>query len=80
MIRITIELIPPLITGMKGKEIARAEIVNEGTTGTKKRGDYRFVLWGKQTSAWRVGQLKDFPRESYNVWKLLYLILKQVFE
>ena len=79
MIRITIELIPPLVTGLKGKEIARAEIVNVGT-GTKQRGDYRYALWGKQAKAWRVGEIKDFPRKSYNVWLLLLRVLKEALE
>jgi len=79
MIRITIELIPPLVAGLKGKEIARAEIVNDGTSGIRERGNYRYVLWGKRVTLWRMGELKNFPRKSYNVWRLLYLILKEVF-
>lgn len=80
MIRITVELIPPLISGMKGKEIARAEIVNEGTSGTQQRGDYRFALWGKRTTVWRTGTIKNFPRKSYNVWLLLFEVLKEALK
>lgn len=79
MIRIIIELIPPLVSGLKGKEIARAEIVNVGT-GTKKRGNYRYALWGKQTKAWRTGEVEDFPRGSYNVWLLLFRVLKEALK
>lgn len=79
MIRIIIELVPPLVSGMKGKEIARAEIVNEGT-GTQQRGNYRYALWGKQVKAWRVGSIEDFPRKSYNVWHLVFKILSEVFK
>jgi len=79
MIRIIIELVPPLVSGLKGKEIARAEIVNVGT-GTKERGDYRYSLWGKRNTAWRVGEINDFPRKSYNVWLLLLKILKDALK
>lgn len=79
MIRITIELVPPLVSGLKGKEIARAEIVNEGT-GTKERGNYKYALWGKRSTAWRTGEVEDFPRKSYNVWHLLFKILSEIFK
>lgn len=77
MVRITIELLPPF--AKRTIAIAKAEIVNEGT-GTPQRGDYKYALWGKQGAVWRVGTVKAFPRKSYNVWRLLYYILKQVFE
>jgi hypothetical protein len=79
MIRITVEIIPPLLSGVDGREIARAEIVNVGT-GTKERGDYRYVLWGKLTKPWRTGEIKDFPRKSYNVWLLLFKVLKDALK
>ena len=77
MVKITVELVPPF--ARKRKTIARAEIVNEGT-GTPERGDYRYAIWGKRGAVWRMGVVKAFPRKSYNVWRLLYYVLKQVFE
>lgn len=80
MIRIKIELIHPLFGELMSKEIARAEIVNEGTSGTQRRGDYRFVLWGKRKTAWRTGRIKDFPRKSSNVWLLLFKVLEEALK
>ncbi len=77
MVKITIELLPPLTR--LPKIIGRAEIINEGT-GSPERGDYKYALWGKRGAVWKTGQIICFPRKSYNVWRLLYYILKQVFE
>ena len=77
MIRITIELLPPF--ARVRRTIARAEVVNEGT-GTAQRADYRYALWGKQGAVWRMGDIKAFPRKSYNIWRLLYYILREIFE
>jgi len=77
MVKITVDLIPPFAKNRR--TIARAEIVNEGT-GTMYRGDYKYALWGKQGAVWRIGTIKAFPRKSYSVWRLLYYILREVFE
>ena len=77
MIKITVEFCPPLLTGKSRKVIAQAIIVNDGT-GTEKRGNYRFTLWLKKRDFWHNGTVKDFPRKSYNVWKLIRRILDEV--
>ena len=78
MIKITVELCPPLVTGRKGKVIARAAIINDGT-GTKKRGNYKFALWLKRKDRhYRTGEIKNFPRKSYNVYELIKRVLNEI--
>jgi len=77
MIRITVEIYPPLITGRSRKTIAKALIVNDGS-GTKKRGNYRAKLWLKRKSVWKEIEIKNFPRKSYNVWKLIKRMLNEI--
>ena len=77
MIRITVELCPPLVTGRPEKIIAWAVIVNDGS-GTKKRGNYKVKLWLRKKSVWKEVEIKNFPRRSYNVWELLKRILNEI--
>ena len=78
MIRITIDLLP--FGSEKAKiMLARAKISNN-LTGTVARGNYDYSLWKKGRKIWRKGKVENFPRNSYGIWKLLYLILKDVFE
>jgi len=78
MIKITVELCPPLVTGRKEKVIARGIIINDGT-GTKKRGNYSYALQLKSRNyIWRSGKIKNFPRKSYNVWKLIKRVLDEI--
>lgn len=77
MIKITVELWPPLMTGKKSREIARAFIINNGS-GTEKRGNYNVRLWLKKKVAWKEVEIKNFPRESYNVWRLIKRILNEI--
>ena len=77
MVKITVDIVPPF--ARKRRTIARAEIINEGT-GTPERGDYKYALWGQRGAVWKIGQIKAFPRKSYNVWRLLYYILREIFE
>ena len=77
MIKITIEAHPPLLTGKRKKIIAQAIIVNDGT-GTEKRGNYKFTLWLKRHNFWHNGTIKDFPRKSYNVWRLIKRMLNEI--
>ena len=69
MIRVTIELVPFGIESRK-KVIKRMIIANDGT-GTPRRGNYVYHYGRKE------GELKNFPRKSYNVWKLIQRILNQ---
>ena len=78
MIEISIKICPPLITGRKEREIAKAIIINDGT-GTKKRGNYVYTLWlKKRNGSWRTGGITNFPRGSYNIWELLKRILNEI--
>jgi len=78
MIEIIVKIIPPLVTGRKEREIAKAIIINDGT-GTKKRGNYQFALWLKRRDgSWRSGTVRNFPRKSYNVWKLIKRMLNEI--
>lgn len=54
--------------------IAEATIANDGT-GTWTRGNYVYDLEHKGRG-FREGVVEDFPRESLNVWDLLFRILR----
>jgi len=77
LIKITVELWPPLITGRKHREIARALIINNGS-GTKKRGNYNVKLWLRKKSVWKEVEIKNFPRKSYNVFELIKRVLNEI--
>jgi len=80
VIKITITACPPLVTGRKEKEIAKIIIINDGT-GTKRRGNYKFAIWLKRRAhSWRTGEIKNFPRMSYNVVNLLWRCLNENFK
>lgn len=88
MIVVKVEL-HSAITGTV-KEIGRAYIANDGT-GTAKRGNYFAKVARKQPSGkwpnWfsamgkfvRKGEVKDYPRQSYNVWRLVIRSLLACF-
>lgn len=76
MIKITVEIYPPLITGKSLERIASAIIVNDGT-GTKLSGNYVYSLWLKRKSVWRQNSIKGFKRKQRNIWWLLVAILKK---
>jgi len=74
----------------RAREIGRTYIYNAG--GTAERGDYevrvsrkakefkhepRKVLSGEGFA--RTGSVKDYPRKSYNVWRLITRALKSAF-
>lgn len=80
MLRITVELVP------FGKEaekrlLGTATIVNDGT-GSILSGNYYadFSKSRRPTVHWKRVEVKDFPRERYNHWRLLYLALKAATE
>lgn len=77
------------ITG-KVSEIGRMNIGNVG--GTKTRGDYEVQVLRKQIGghwpdSWtsdskkvaRTGEVKNYPRLSYNVWRLVARALLSAF-
>lgn len=68
------------------KEIGRTIIANVG--GTNEKGDYICKVGRKRDSfdnkdVWkeplRTGDVKNYPRLSYNVWRLVIRALKSAF-
>lgn len=76
------------VTG-KITEIGRTYIANDGT-GVRGRGNYAVKVARKDAVAepytgWhdirasRDGHVEDYPRESYNVWRLVSRALRSAF-
>ena len=71
------------------KEIGRAIIANVG--GALGRGDYKIRVARRQSDAkafsnqdifdnpLRVGSVQNYPRQSYNVWRLISRTLRAAF-
>ena len=78
MIVIKIELWPLGFESHK-KELGRMLIDNIG--GTRDRGDYRVRVLrkGSKDKVMRTGEVKDYPRLSYNIWRLICRALKSTF-
>lgn len=79
MIKITAELLP------YGSEVGKRHlgtliIANTGT-GTKRQGNYRYMLYkaGSTVRRWKEGEITGFPRLRLLVWDLLYRILQDLF-
>jgi hypothetical protein len=77
MIRVTVELIPWGVG--EPKQIGLMHIANDGS-GSRDRGNYTASVfrkgWGKVL---RRGEVKDYPRLNYNVWRLVMRCLKSSF-
>ncbi len=85
MIVIKIELWPKG-DGLRCRELGRAYIANVG--GTQKRGNYQVAVCRKgstscpltgKTKAAREGIVENYPRLSYNVWRLIIRSLLSAF-
>ena len=78
MIVVKIELWPMGFESKK-RELGRMLIRNRG--GTQKRGDYgvQVLRKGSKSKVLRECGIKDYPRESYNIWRLIYRALKGTF-
>lgn len=77
--------------GRKAREIGRTYIANRG--GTDERGDYEAAVCRRGTTqipqdwtcchldpkATRTGWVEDYPRLSYNVWRLIIRSLRACF-
>lgn len=75
MIRVSVDLLP--FGQEEGrKRLATIDIANDGT-GTKNRGNYKARLNPKLE--WEEKVVTNYPRESYHVSKLLYLVLKHFY-
>ena len=75
------------ITG-KRQEIGRMYIANDGSSGNPKKGNYNVKVARKNSKdykGWekishtREGKVLDYPRLSYNVWRLILRSLKACF-
>lgn len=89
MIVVKIELWP---FGAKdlAKEIGRMYIANDGT-GDHKRGNYNGGICRRNSTKItkpflpegakpiRQGRVENYPRKSYNVWRLVFKMLKSCF-
>ena len=79
MIRVTIEMIP-------GGDSSKAYTLHKGViandaTGTPTKGNYDFVLSMRGgPGVYKSGRVKGFARKQEGAWKLLYLVLMEVFE
>jgi hypothetical protein len=79
MIVIKVELWPRGYESRK-REIARMHVTNKGT-GTATRGDYKIQVMrkGSDDKVQREGEVLNYPRQSYSVWKLIQKALTTVF-
>lgn len=78
MLRIRIELIP--FGTLPVKNSWEAHIWND-TTGSRQIGNYLFKIFRKNSTQtiWKGGEIKDFKREQWSVWYLLYLCLDKIY-
>jgi len=77
MIRVTVELIPWGVG--EPQKLGEMHIANDAT-GTKERGNYYAKVYRKGSrKVLRLGQVKDYPRLSYNMWRLVLRCLKSAF-
>ena len=78
MIIVTIEL-QSAITGKRSK-LGEMYISNDGT-GTAERGNYlaHVMRKGSWHKPQRRGVVKNYPRASYSVWRLVMRALKDAF-
>jgi len=81
MIVVKIEMWP-LGFESKARELGRMYITNDGT-GHEKRGNYNVAVCRKgstdKKSPLRTGRVEDYPRLSYNVWRLILRALRSSF-
>ena len=77
MIRVTVELIP-FGVGIP-QRLGVMHIANDGT-GTKNRGNYKAHVYRK--GSWQIareGIVTNYPRLSYNIWRLVVRCLRSAF-
>ena len=63
------------------RELMRMTITNDGTSTDNRRGNYlaRLFRKGSRTEVIRMGRVKDFPRQSYHIGRLVLRCLAAVF-
>lgn len=76
MIRVSIDLLP--FGSETGRQrLATIDIANDGT-GTLEKGNYKARFHPKRD--WVEKVVTNYPRKSYPVIKLLYLVLKNHYD
>lgn len=68
-------------------ELGRTYIWNDATTGDPARGNYGVAVCRRGVFGWpnalnsatRRGEVRDYPRLSYNVWRLIIRALLSAF-
>jgi len=83
MLKITVEIIPFGIKDMK-KRLGEIYITNDGT-GNEEIGNYNYTIKTERRQDEKIGdelkgRVENFQRRKCNFWKLLYLILKGVYD
>ncbi len=63
----------------KKRELGRMHIANVG--GSATRGDYKVKVMRKGTerTVQREGEVTNYPRQSYSVWRLVQRALRSAF-
>ena len=78
MLRVTIEM----LSARDGRReiIGRMDICNTGS-GTLSKGNYKGRLYRRRskTAVLKMGGVKNFPRRSYSVWKLVARMLLEMY-
>jgi hypothetical protein len=82
MIVVKIELWPKGFES-KARELGRMHLTNQFVRSVlnPKRGDYKVEVMrrGTKDKVQREGVVKDYPRQAYNIWRLVARALKSTF-
>ena len=75
MIRVTIELVPS--RGGSPQLLGVAMIANTGESQDPRRGNYTAVFATRTGKTWKTASVENYPRQAYQVWVLVYRLLKE---
>ena len=80
MIVVKVELWPLGFESRK-RELGRMHLTNVGVNETGKRGDYdvKVMRRGTKDKVQRTGEVRDYPRLSYSIWRLVQRALRSSF-
>jgi hypothetical protein len=78
VIRVTIELLP--YRGGPAQLLGVAMIANTGESKDPRRGNYTAVFATRTGKPWKTPTIQNYPRQAYQVWILLYRLLKEAVE
>ena len=67
----------------KARELGRMHLTNQFVRSVlnPKRGDYKVEVMrrGTKDKVQRHGTVRDYPRQAYNIWRLIFRALKETF-